>query len=148
MREDTSKQKAKASVKQEQAVELGLPLEELVRRGARDILRQAIEVEVQTVLDEYADVQLLDGRQAVVRNGYLPKRELLTGIGPVEVQVPKIPRPLRCWDQVHLCAGPAVCAAHPASVRRVTLAVPIPLPTTFPDAALNLEREDEIRDAL
>jgi thiol-disulfide isomerase/thioredoxin len=25
---------------------------------------------------------------------------------------------------------------------------PIPLPTTFPDAALNLEREDEIRDAL
>jgi transposase-like protein len=90
MREDTSKQKAKASVKQEQAVELGLPLEELVRRGARDILRQAIEVEVQTVLDEYADVQLLDGRQAVVRNGYLPRRALLTGIGPVEVQVPKI----------------------------------------------------------
>jgi putative transposase len=77
MREDTSKQKAKASVKPEPVVELSLPLEELVRRGARDILRQAIEVEVQTVLDEYADVQLLDGRQAVVRNGYLPRRELL-----------------------------------------------------------------------
>jgi hypothetical protein len=26
--------------------------------------------------------------------------------------------------------------------------ITIPLPTTFPDAALNLEREDEIRDAL
>jgi putative transposase len=40
--------------------------------------------------DEYAHVQLMDGRQAVVRNGYLPSREILTGIGPVEVQVPKI----------------------------------------------------------
>jgi hypothetical protein len=46
MREDTSKQLKKASAKQEQElVELGLPLEEMVRRGARDILRQAIEAE-------------------------------------------------------------------------------------------------------
>jgi hypothetical protein len=42
-------------VKQEQAVELGLPLEELVRRGARDILRQAIEVEVQMRIPDEGD---------------------------------------------------------------------------------------------
>jgi putative transposase len=53
-------------------VELGLPLEELLHRGARDILRHAIEAEVQMLLDEYAHVQLLDGRQAAVGNGYLP----------------------------------------------------------------------------
>ena len=29
------------------------------------------------------------GRRAVVRNGYQPEREVLTGIGPVRVQVPK-----------------------------------------------------------
>ena len=29
------------------------------------------------------------GRRAVVRNGYLPEREILTGIGPVAVRVPK-----------------------------------------------------------
>jgi transposase-like protein len=92
MRKDTSKQKASASVReaQETVVELGLPLEEMVRRGARNLLRQAIEMEVQTILDEYAPVQLEDGRQAVVRNGYLPSREILTAIGPVPVQVPKI----------------------------------------------------------
>lgn len=35
--------------------ELGLLLEELVRRSARDILRQAIEAEVQVFLDELRD---------------------------------------------------------------------------------------------
>ena len=31
-----------------------------------------------------------DGRIAVVRNGYLPKRQILTGIGPVSVRIPKV----------------------------------------------------------
>jgi putative transposase len=35
-------------------------------------------------------VSLSDGRRAVVRNGYLPAREILTTVGPVEVQVPKL----------------------------------------------------------
>jgi transposase-like protein len=70
--------------------ELGLPLEELVRRGARDILQRAIELEVEQLLDGFAAVSLIDGRRAVVRNGYLPAREILTSVGPVEVQVPKV----------------------------------------------------------
>jgi len=70
--------------------ELGVPLEELVRRGARDILQRAIEAEVEQLLDEFAAVALIDGRRAVVRNGYLPAREILTTVGPVEVQVPKV----------------------------------------------------------
>ncbi|UHD18421.1 IS256 family transposase [Thiocapsa bogorovii] len=70
--------------------ELGLPLEELVRRGARDILQRAIEAEVEQLLEEFAGVSLMDGRRAVVRNGYLPAREILTTVGPVEVQVPKV----------------------------------------------------------
>jgi putative transposase len=37
-----------------------------------------------------SDVRLLDGRPAVVRNGYLPARRIQTGIGDVEVQVPKV----------------------------------------------------------
>ena len=70
--------------------ELGLPLEELVRRGARDILQRALEAEVEQLLEEFAAVSLMDGRRAVVRNGYLPAREILTTVGPVEVQVPKV----------------------------------------------------------
>ncbi len=37
-----------------------------------------------------ADRRLEDGRAGVVRNGYLPEREIQTGIGPVTVQIPKI----------------------------------------------------------
>ncbi len=42
------------------------------------------------MLAEYADMKLVDGRQAVVRNGYLPERTIQTGIGDVEIKVPKI----------------------------------------------------------
>ena len=31
-----------------------------------------------------------DGKVSVIRNGYLPKREILTGIGPVSVLIPKV----------------------------------------------------------
>lgn len=66
------------------------PLTELLRTGARQLLQQAIEIELQEQLAGYTDRKLADGRAGVVRNGYLPERELQTGIGPVTVQVPKI----------------------------------------------------------
>jgi transposase-like protein len=70
--------------------EVGLPLEELIRRGAREILRRAIEAEVSVFLEGFESVSLLDGRRAVVRNGHLPEREILTAVGPVAVAVPKV----------------------------------------------------------
>lgn len=70
--------------------EVGLGLDELVRRGARQVLQQAIEAELAQLLEQYANVKTLSGRQAVVRNGYLPEREVLTGVGPVAVKVPKV----------------------------------------------------------
>jgi putative transposase len=91
MREGTSEQTTRASDAGAAAMtEVGLPLEELVRRGAREIIQRAIEAEVQLLLEQYDDVQLLDGRRAVVRNGTLPEREILTAVGPVTVQVPKV----------------------------------------------------------
>lgn len=35
-------------------------------------------------------LRLPDGRKAVVRNGYLPERTVQTGIGDVEIKVPKV----------------------------------------------------------
>jgi len=91
MRDDTYRGAGEARPAGREALaEVGLPLEELVRRGARDILQRAIEAEVQVLLEELAGVSLIDGRRAVVRNGYLPAREILTTIGPVEVRVPKV----------------------------------------------------------
>jgi len=65
------------------------PLHELLRQGALDLIAKAVETEPTTFLAQYADQRLDDGRQAVVRNGYLPERTIQTGIGDVSVQVPK-----------------------------------------------------------
>lgn len=70
--------------------EIGLGLDELVRRGARQVIQQAIEAELAQLLDRYANVKTLSGRQAVVRNGYLPERDIVTAAGPVAVKVPKV----------------------------------------------------------
>ena len=63
--------------------EIGLSLDELVRRGARQIVQQAIEAELALLLAQYENVKTLHGQKAVVRNGYLPERDILTGAGPV-----------------------------------------------------------------
>ncbi|MGF6980033.1 putative transposase [Paraburkholderia sp. JPY465] len=65
-------------------------LDELIQQGARQIIQQAVEVELATMLEQYSNVKSIDGRRAVVRNGYLPEREVVTAIGPVTVQVPKV----------------------------------------------------------
>ena len=70
--------------------EMGLPLEEMIRRGARQIIQQAIETEVQVLTSSYAHVRTPGGQQAVVRNGYLPERDILTAAGAVAVKVPKV----------------------------------------------------------
>ncbi|WP_311951021.1 IS256 family transposase, partial [Halomonas piscis] len=66
------------------------PLHELLRKGARDLIAKAVEAELTTFLEQFADKTLEDGRRAVVRNGYLPERTVQTGIGDVSVQVPKV----------------------------------------------------------
>lgn len=65
-------------------------LTELVRQGARQIIAQAVEAELQEFLAQYQNLKDEQGRKAVVRNGYLPERTVLTGVGEVEVQVPKV----------------------------------------------------------
>lgn len=70
--------------------EIGVGLDELVRRGARQVIQQAIEAELAQLLEHYANVKTLAGRQAVVRNGYLPEREVVTAAGPIAVKVPKV----------------------------------------------------------
>ena len=63
---------------------------ELLRSGARQLLQEAIEAELQELLATHSDRVLEDGRAGVVRNGHLPARAIQTGIGPVTVQIPKV----------------------------------------------------------
>jgi putative transposase len=63
-------------------------LGELLKRGAQQLLVQAIEVELAELLARYGDVKV-DGKQAVVRNGHLPGRTIQTGLGEISVKVPR-----------------------------------------------------------
>ena len=63
------------------------PISEILRQGARSLLAQALEVEIENFLNQYKDLRDEKGLQRVVRNGYLPERQIQTGIGPVSVEV-------------------------------------------------------------
>lgn len=65
-------------------------LTELVRKGARQIIAQAVEAELAEFLTQYQSLKDNQGRQAIVRNGYLPERTIVTGVGEVDIQVPKV----------------------------------------------------------
>ena len=67
-----------------------VPLTDLLRSGAKKLLAEAIAAELEEVLAAFRDQKTDKGRARVVRSGYHPAREILTGIGKVEVSVPKI----------------------------------------------------------
>jgi hypothetical protein len=74
------------------------PLTAILRAGARRLLEQVIEAEVESFLASMKDVTLPDGRERVVRHGHGPERTIQTGIGPVPVRRAKVrdrggPRP-------------------------------------------------------
>ena len=62
----------------------------ILRAGAQRMLAQAIEAEVAEWIEGHAPLTDEAGHRQVVRNGYLPKRTITTGVGPVEVQQPRV----------------------------------------------------------
>ena len=64
-------------------------LSEMLREGAQAMIRAAVEAELESFLGAHEREGDGRGRRAVVRNGYQREREVLTGLGPVKVQVPK-----------------------------------------------------------
>lgn len=65
-------------------------LSEFLRESAQKMLQVAIEEEVQSFIFSYQDKKIENGNNQVVRNGYLPERNIQTGIGSVAVKVPRI----------------------------------------------------------
>ena len=65
-------------------------MEEVLREGARVMLQTAVENEVAEYVGRH--VQVLDpgGKRLVVRNGHLPERDLVTGLGPVRIRQPRV----------------------------------------------------------
>jgi putative transposase len=66
------------------------PITDILRSGARQLLAQALEIEISSFLSQYVNLNDDQGRKRITRNGYLPEREIQTGIGQVPVKVPRI----------------------------------------------------------
>jgi len=82
-------------MKKDTVVELRRPaqgqdlLSTMLREGAQRLVAQAVQAEFEDFLARVSGERLEDGRAAVVRNGFQPEREILTGLGSVSVCIPK-----------------------------------------------------------
>jgi len=65
------------------------PITDILRSGARRLLAEALETEIEIFLSQYSELKDAQGKKRITRNGHLPAREIQTGIGPVEVKVPR-----------------------------------------------------------
>ena len=65
-------------------------VEEVLREGARRMLQSAIENEVAEYIEAHEHIRNKNGHRKIVRNGHLPQRELITGIGPIKVRQPRV----------------------------------------------------------
>jgi len=54
------------------------------------LLAQAVEAEVESHIVTHSDLTDDQGRRRIVRHGYLPEREIQTGIGAVRVKAPRV----------------------------------------------------------
>ena len=64
-------------------------LSTMLREGAQRLVAQAVQAEFDEFLARFCGERAEDGRAAIVRNGFQPEREVLTGLGPVAVRIPK-----------------------------------------------------------
>ena len=65
-------------------------LEHLARKGARTALQAALEEEVDQFLQRFGQFRDHKGHRMAVRNGYLPERSVLSGIGPLAIRQPRV----------------------------------------------------------
>jgi hypothetical protein len=72
------------------ALPIADPLTEVLRKGARELLQQAVEAEVAEFVGRQRELKDERERQRVVRNGYRPERCIQTGIGGVAVKAPRV----------------------------------------------------------
>ncbi len=62
----------------------------VLRQGAQQLLTKALEAEIESLLSQYSHLKDQGSLAQVVRNGYLPERAIQTGIGSIQVKVPRI----------------------------------------------------------
>ncbi|MCP4330949.1 MAG: IS256 family transposase, partial [Alphaproteobacteria bacterium] len=72
------------------AISIADPLTSVLRAGARRLLAEAVEAEVEDFIAAHAEFVDDAGHRRVVRHGYMPERDVQTGVGAVAVRRPRI----------------------------------------------------------
>ena len=65
-------------------------LEQIARGGAQKMLKLALENEVEEYIQKHSDEVDRDGKRIVVKNGSMPKRDIVTGMGPIAITQPRL----------------------------------------------------------
>ena len=65
-------------------------LEQIARGGAQKMLKLALENEVEEYIHKHSDEVDRDGKRIVVKNGSMPKRDIVTGMGPIAITQPRL----------------------------------------------------------
>jgi transposase-like protein len=65
-------------------------LDVVLRDGARKLLQEAIEAEVVEYVQLFRELKDDMNRRIVTRNGHLPERNVLTGLGAIDIRQPRV----------------------------------------------------------
>jgi transposase-like protein len=65
-------------------------IDEIVREGARRMLAEALQAEVDAYIARFAGERDEDGHRLMVRNGYQRPRQVLTSAGAVKITAPRV----------------------------------------------------------
>jgi len=65
-------------------------LDRLIRDGARKMLQAALDNEVSEYLEKMKDRRTKEGLCGVVCNGYLPQRDIISGVGPLRIRQQRV----------------------------------------------------------
>jgi transposase-like protein len=74
----------------ETAPEIQMSLDELAREGARRMIAEALKLEADAYVEKLRGERDENGRAQVVRNGKARPRTVTLGVGPVEVEAPRV----------------------------------------------------------
>ena len=66
------------------------PLDEVLCPGARQMLAKAVEAEVAAYIEAHQHEVGEDGRRLVVRNGHARERTIVSGVGQLKIQAPRV----------------------------------------------------------
>ncbi len=86
-------------------------LTDVIRAGARHLIKQAIHAELATLMATFSKETLEDGRARLVRHGHLPEHEVMISIGPVSVKVPRVRD--RTPDEDKIIFMPSILPRYP-----------------------------------